>query len=55
MLKSYQQKQIGLHEFIDFFDSYKETKLKILQQQLNLQKAVADLNYAVGTNVISTN
>lgn len=53
MLKSFQQRQISLPEFIDFFDSYKETKIKILQLQLNLQKAVADLNYAVGTNVVS--
>lgn len=53
MLKSFQQRQISLPEFIDFFDSYKETKIKILQQQLNLQKSIADLNYAVGTNVIA--
>ncbi|TSD66465.1 TolC family protein [Inquilinus sp. KBS0705] len=53
MLKSFQQKQIGLQEFIDFFDSYRDTKLKILQQQVNLQKAIADLNYAVGSTVIN--
>jgi cobalt-zinc-cadmium efflux system outer membrane protein len=53
MAKSFQQKQIGLQEFIDFFDSYRETKIKMLQQQLNLQKAIADLNYAVGTTVIN--
>jgi cobalt-zinc-cadmium efflux system outer membrane protein len=53
MQKSYQQKQVGLQEFIDFFDSYRETKLKILQQQLNLQKAIADLNFAVGTTVVN--
>lgn len=53
MLKSFQQRQIGLPEFVDFFDSYKETKIKILQLQLNLQKSIADLNYAVGANVIT--
>jgi len=53
MLKSFQQRQISLPEFVDFFDSYKETKIKILQLQLNQQKAIADLNYAVGTNVIA--
>lgn len=52
MLKSFQQRQISLPEFIDFFDSYKETKIKILQLQLNLQKSIADLNYAVGTTII---
>lgn len=53
MLKSFQQKQIGLQEFIDFFDSYRDTKLKILQQQVNLQKAIADVNFSVGTTVIN--
>jgi cobalt-zinc-cadmium efflux system outer membrane protein len=53
MQKSFQQKQVGLQEFIDFFDSYRETKLKILQQQLNLQKDIADLNIAVGTTVVT--
>ncbi|MDB5117189.1 MAG: TolC family protein [Mucilaginibacter sp.] len=52
MLKSFQQRAIGLIEFVDFFDTYKDTKLKILQQQYNLQKAIADLNFAVGTTVI---
>jgi cobalt-zinc-cadmium efflux system outer membrane protein len=53
MSKAFQQKQISLQEFIDFFDSYRETKLKMLQQQLNLQKAIADLNFAVGTTVVN--
>lgn len=52
MLKSFKERQIGLIEFVDFFDTYKDTKLKILQQQYNLQKAIADLNYATGTTVI---
>jgi cobalt-zinc-cadmium efflux system outer membrane protein len=53
MSKAYQLKQVNLQEYVDFFDSYRETKLKILQQQLNLQKAIADLNYAVGTTIIN--
>jgi len=53
MMKSFQQRQIGLPEFIDFFDSYKETKIKILQLQMSLQKSIADLNYAVGSTVIA--
>lgn len=52
MLKSFKERQIGLVEFVDFFDTYKDTKLKILQQQYNLQKAIADLNFATGTTVI---
>ncbi|QEM09702.1 MULTISPECIES: TolC family protein [Mucilaginibacter] len=54
MLKSFQQRQISLVEFVDFFDTYKDTKLKILQQKYNLQKAIADLNFAVGTTVIKS-
>ncbi|SEN43718.1 outer membrane protein, cobalt-zinc-cadmium efflux system [Mucilaginibacter gossypiicola] len=54
MLKSFQQRQISLVEFVDFFDTYKDTKLKILQQKFNLQKAIADLNFAVGTTVIKS-
>ncbi|OKS86458.1 TolC family protein [Mucilaginibacter polytrichastri] len=52
MTTGFKQRQISLVEFIDFFDSYKDTKLKILQQQYNLQKSIADLNFAVGTTVI---
>ncbi|MBL4676045.1 MAG: TolC family protein [Mucilaginibacter sp.] len=53
MSKAFQMKQISLQEFVDFFDSYRETKIKILGQQLNLQKAIADLNFAVGTTVVT--
>lgn len=52
MLKSYQQRQISLIEFIDFFESYKDTQLKIIRQQYNFQKAIAEVNYSVGSTVI---
>ncbi|GAA4100742.1 TolC family protein [Mucilaginibacter panaciglaebae] len=52
MMKSFKERHIGLIEFVDFFDTYKDTKLKIIQQQNNLQKAIADLNFATGTTVI---
>lgn len=52
MMKSFKDRQIGLIEFVDFFDTYKDTKLKIIQQQNNLQKAIADLNFATGTTII---
>ena len=54
MLKSFQQRQISLIEFVDFFDTYKDTKLKILQQQYNLQKSIADLNFATGTTIVKS-
>lgn len=53
MSNAFQMKQINLQEFVDFFDAYRDTKIKILQQQFNLQKAIADLNFAAGTTVIS--
>ncbi len=52
MLKGFKLRQISLPEFVDFFDSYKDTRLKLLNQRYNLCKAIADLNYAAGTNVI---
>ena len=55
MLKSYQQRQVSLLEFIDFADAYKDTRLKILEQHTNLIKALVDLNYQTGKDVISLN
>jgi cobalt-zinc-cadmium efflux system outer membrane protein len=55
MLKGYRERQISLVEFVDFFDTYKDTKLMLLQQQFNLQKSIADLNLATGTTVIKPN
>ena len=52
MLQSYEQKQIGLLEFLDFFDTYKDAQLKLLQQQLNLHLSAEELNYQAGTDVI---
>lgn len=51
MLKSYQQRQISLIEFLDFFQSYSDTKFKIAQQKLNMHNAIAEINYAVGAQV----
>lgn len=53
MFKAYKERQISLVEFIDFFDSYKDTKLKVISQQYNLQKAIADLNFSVGATIIN--
>ena len=55
MLKSYQQRQVSLLEFIDFADAYKDTKLKILEQHTGLIKALVELNYQAGKDVISLN
>lgn len=45
MTNSYRQRQIGLLEFIDFFASYKDLKLRRIQQQADLQNAIAELNF----------
>ncbi len=53
MLQSYQSRQISLLDFTDFLDSYKDNKLKIVEQHIGLVKSIADLNYAVGSTIIS--
>ncbi|MEO5890738.1 MAG: TolC family protein [Ferruginibacter sp.] len=53
MLKTYQARQIGLLEFIDFADAYKDTKLKLLEQQNSLLKAIGELNYTTNTTIIN--
>ena len=55
MLKSYQQRQVSLLEFIDFADAYKDTKLKLLEQHTSLIKAMLELNYQAGKDVIILN
>jgi outer membrane protein, heavy metal efflux system len=55
MLKSYQGRQLSLLEFIDFMDAYKDTKLKMVEQHNGLIHAAADLNYAIGNDIIKLN
>jgi cobalt-zinc-cadmium efflux system outer membrane protein len=55
MLDSYRQRQVSLLEFIDFADAYKDTGLKLLEQHMDLIKAIAELNYQVGKDVIKLN
>lgn len=52
MMESYTQRQIGLVEFIDFFDAYKESQLKLHLQQLNLQLAKQELNFETGMDSV---
>ena len=55
MLKSYQDRQLNLLDFIDFMDAYKDTKLKLLEQHNGLVKSVEDLNYVVGNDIQKLN
>lgn len=52
VLQSYRQKQISLLDFLDFFDTYKDAQLRLLQQQLNLQLSKEEVNYQTGINII---
>ncbi|MBV9987371.1 MAG: TolC family protein [Chitinophagaceae bacterium] len=52
ILQSYQQKQIGLLEFLDFFNDYTASQQRLLQQHLNLQLAKEELNYHAGSDLI---
>lgn len=51
VLKSYQARQISLLDFTDFLDSYKDTKLKLIEQHNGLVKALAELNYTINQNI----
>ncbi len=53
ILKSYDQRQISLLEFLDYFKDYQDIRQKQLQQVLNLQLAKEDLNDVVGVDVVN--
>lgn len=55
MLKSYQDKQMNLLDFIDFMDAYKDTKLKLIEQHNGLVRSIEDLNYVVGEEIVKLN
>lgn len=52
MVNSYRARQISLLELIDFIDTYKDTKLKLVEQHNNLVRAVEDLNYTTNSTII---
>lgn len=52
VLQSYQQKQINLLEFLDFFNDYTDSQVRHLQQQLNLQLSKEELNYHTGIDIL---
>ncbi|MDR3679471.1 MAG: TolC family protein [Flavipsychrobacter sp.] len=53
ILKSYDQRQISLLEFLDYFNDYEDIRQKQLQQTLNLRLAKEDLNDMVGVDVVN--
>lgn len=50
ILINYQRRNIGLLEFIDFYDSYKQNILQINSIRFNRVSAFEDINFYTGTN-----
>jgi outer membrane protein, heavy metal efflux system len=51
IVESYKQRQIGLVEFIDYFNAYKETRQRQAQQELNIHLAKEELNLKIGQDI----
>jgi len=49
VLINYQRRNIGLLEFLDFYDSYKQNVLQINSIKYNRVQAFEDINYYTGT------
>jgi cobalt-zinc-cadmium efflux system outer membrane protein len=52
LVKTYQNRQITLLEFIDFFETNKDLKLQQIQYQQQIRQAADDLNFVVGKTVV---
>ncbi|TXT31095.1 MAG: hypothetical protein FD136_1567, partial [Chitinophagaceae bacterium] len=52
MTESYKQRQVGLLEYLDFFNNYQDAKIRLTKQQLNVQMAAAELNFFTGKDII---
>ena|GEM_PF-244059 len=49
--ENFRQRRISMLEFIDYFNDYKEVRLRQLQQELNLRLAEEELNLQTGTGI----
>lgn len=50
--KNFQNRNIGMVEFIDFLDAYLDNKKIILDAEKNVYQKIEELNYAVGAEVL---
>jgi len=50
VLINYQKRNIGLLDFLDFYDSYKQNALQLNSIQYNRVQALEDINFYTGTN-----
>ena len=53
VLKNYQKRNIGLLEFLDYYDSFKQNVLQTNSLQLNRINAYELINFAVGKDIIT--
>ncbi|MGF7217549.1 cobalt-zinc-cadmium efflux system outer membrane protein [Spirosoma lacussanchae] len=47
---NYRKQNIDVVEFLDFFDSYKNTQIQVTQLQNDRMQSLEELEYAIGTN-----
>ena len=53
MLINYEKKNIGLVEFLDYYDAYKENAVQLNNLQYNRINAIENINFSVGKDVIT--
>ncbi len=53
VMSNYQKRNIGLLEFIDFYDSYKQNTLQINAIKFNKINALEDINFYTATNLFN--
>ena len=49
VLSNYQKRNIGLLDFLDFYDSYKQNALQLNSIEYNRVQALEDINFYTGT------
>ena len=53
VLHNYQIRNIGLLDFLDFYDSYKQNTVQVNAILFNRVSAFEDLNFYTGTNIFN--
>lgn len=53
MVDSYRQRKVGLLEFIDFFEAYKDTRIRFLQTETLGKTAAAEINFTTASLILS--
>jgi cobalt-zinc-cadmium efflux system outer membrane protein len=54
MIKNYEKKNIGLVEFLDYYDAYKQNAVQLNNLQYNRVNAFENINFCVGKDIIYT-